>query len=269
VHRLRPSLIASPMLATTVAICACGGGGTTSSSDGGQGGTPITTREMYMSANVETEDDTAAEISVSLHNGDPLFGPDFVLNGGDAMSACVAAQCSPLTRDPLLSVYAAKLPYVAETIYTISLSRAVGTSAPNSVVALPVPFAILAPPSGLRVTDGDSVTVQWAPAGVNDVVDVWAQTRCDHRHRSLPVNLPSVRRGRLAANVDTGTIVADVDTILDSGWMLFPWDEPIVRCEIAIEVLHQRVGTIDTPFGGGSIRGLVSRKVTLDYTPEP
>ena len=85
----------------------------------------------------------------------------------------------------------------------------------------------------------------------------------------IPVLLPSVRRGRLAENVDAGTIVADVDTILDSGWMLFPWDDPIVRCRITIEVLHQRVGTIDPLFGGGSLRGLVSREVTLDYTPGP
>ena len=259
------------MLATTVAIGACGGGSTAGSSDGGQGGTPITAPEMYISATVEAEDDATAKISVSLHNGDPLFGTYFLLTGGDTLRACVGAQCSPLTRDGLSSEYEAELPYAAETTYTISLARAAGANAPNSVVALPVPFAILAPPPDLRVTDGDSVTVQWAPAGADEVVDVWAETRCDHENRSLfiPVLLPSVRRGRLAENLDTGTIVTDVDTILDSGWMLFPWDDPIVGCEIAIEVLHQRVGTIDTSFGGGSIRGLVSREVTLDYTPGP
>lgn len=268
-HRLRPRLTASPLLATTAALGACGGGGTASSSDGGQGGTPITTRAMYISATVEAEDDVTAEISVSLHNGDPLFGTYFQLTGGDTLSACVGAQCSPFTSDSLGSEYQAELPYAAETTYTISLTRAAGASAPNSVVDLPVPFAILAPVPSLRVTDGDNVTVQWAPAGASEVVDVWAETRCDHQHSLSPAILPSVRRGRLAENVDTGTLVADVDTILDSGWMLFPWGEPVLRCEIAIEVLHQRVGTIDTLFGGGSIRALVSREVTLDYTPGP
>jgi len=265
----RLGLIALPLLATTVAISACSGGDTASSSNGGEDGTPVTTPAMFISATVEAEDDYTAEISVSFHDGDPLFGTRFQLTGGDALRACVAAQCSALAFDSQRSAHRADLPYVAETAYTISLTRATGASAPNSVVDLPVPFAILAPAQGLRVTDGDSVTVQWAPAGADEVVDVWAETRCDHQHRSLPVLLPSVRRGRLAENVDTGILVADVDTILDSGWMLLNWDEPIVRCEIAIEVLHQRVGTIDPLFGGGSMLGLVSRKVTLDYTPGP
>ena len=269
-YLLRRRLIAPLTLATTF-VGACSGGDTAGTSDGGQGGTPIATREMYISAIVEAEDDVTAEVSVSLHNGDPLFGTEFLLTGGDALSACVGVQCSPLTREPPLSDYEAELPYAAETAYTISLTRATGASAQNSVVTLPVPFTILAPAPGLHVTDGDSVTVQWAPAGADDDVDVWAQTRCKHVNRSLyvPVLLPSIRRGRLAENVDSGTIVADVNTILDSGWMLFPWDDPIVRCDIVIEIFQERVGTIDTPFGGGNILGRVSRTVTLDYTPPP
>jgi hypothetical protein len=257
------------LLATTFVIGACSSGDSAGSSDGGQGGTPIATRGMYIGATVEAEDDVTAEISVSLHNGDPLFGTSYLLTGGDALNACVGAQCKPLTYEALHSAYEGELPYAAETTYTVSLARAAEASAPNSVVALPVPFAILVPAPGLRVTDGDSVTVQWAPAGADDVVDVLAETRCEHDNRSLfiPVLVPSVRRGRLAENVDSGTVVTDVDTILDSGWALFPWDDPIVRCDIVIEVIHARVGTIDTPFGGGYIRGVVSRKVKLDYTP--
>ena len=270
VHRLRPRLIALSLLAASVAG-ACSGGDTADSSGGGRDGTPIPTREMYISARVEAEDAVTAEISVSLHDGDPLVGTYFLLSGGDTLTACVGAQCSPLIREPPFTDYEAALPYVAETAYTISLARANGASASNSVVALPVPFAILAPAPGLRVTDGDNVTVQWAPAGADDVVDVLAETRCDHENRSLftPVLLPSVRRGRLAENVDSGAFVADVDTILDSGWALFPWDDPIVRCDIVIEVVHARAGTIDAPFGGGYIRGAVSRNVKLDYTPKP
>src|SRR5687768_15177064 len=140
--------MAVPLLATTV-VGACSGDDTASSSDGGEGDTPIATREMYISASVEAEDDVTAELSVSLHNGDPLLGTYFLLTGGDALSACVGAQCSPLTREPPFSDYEAELPYAAETTYTISLARAVGAGAPNSVVALPAPFTILAPASGL------------------------------------------------------------------------------------------------------------------------
>ena len=98
-HRIRIRVIASPLLATTVAIGACGGGGTAGSSDGGQDGAPITTRDMYVSANVEAEDDATAEISVSLYDG-KLFGLNFLLTGGDALRACVGTQCSPLIPEP-------------------------------------------------------------------------------------------------------------------------------------------------------------------------
>jgi hypothetical protein len=144
------------LLATVVG--ACSGGDTADSSEGGQDGTPITTREMHISAYVEADDDLTAEISVTLHNGDPLFGTTFLLSGGDALSACVGAQCSPLVREPAFTNYEAALPYAAEMPYTISLARANGVSAPNSAVALPVPFAILAPVPGLSVTDGDTIT---------------------------------------------------------------------------------------------------------------
>src|SRR5262245_45668025 len=98
-HRLRLRIRASTLLATTVAISACGDGGT-SSSDGGEGGIPIATREMLISASVEAEDDVTAEISVTLY--DNKVGT-ILLTGGDALSACVGAQCSPLTRDSLSS----------------------------------------------------------------------------------------------------------------------------------------------------------------------
>jgi hypothetical protein len=263
VHRLRPRLIASSLLATTVAISACGGG-TTSSSDGGEGGAPIAAGALYINATVAAEDDTTAEVSVTLHNGS-LFGNYVLLTGGDALSVCVGAQCSPLTREPPFSDYEAELPYVAETPYTISLARA-GANA-NSVVALPVPFTILAPAPDLRVTDGDSVTVQWAPAGTSDTVNV--ETLCYYDGFSLASLLPRARFGQLATNVDSGTVVTDVDTLLDIGWSFFSRQEPIERCDIRMEIVRGRLGTIDASFGGGFVRGLASRKVRLDYEPRP
>jgi hypothetical protein len=117
---------------------------------------------------------------VILHNGDLLLGSHYSLTGGDALSACVRAECRPLARDLMSQNYDAELPYVAETPYVISLTRQVAASVPNSVVTLPVPFAILAPPLGLRVTDGEHVTVQWSPVGADEVVGIDGEARCDH-----------------------------------------------------------------------------------------
>jgi len=157
--------------------------------------------------------------------------------------------------------YEAELPYAAETTYTVSLTRGGAANAPNSVVALPVPFTILAPAPGLSVTDGDRVTVQWSPAGTD--VSVWAETGCDHEDGVRSAK----RQRRLAVNVSGGAMVAEVDTILAG--MIFFSQARILRCDIAIEVVHDRRGTVDTALGGGAIVGRVSRKVTLDYTPRP
>ena len=234
-------------------------------SSGAEDGGPIATDDMHISATIEAADDVTVEVSAKVHNGDPLLGPVYSLTGGDAFSACVGMQCKPLARDfsgLLLGEYTAELPYVAETTYTISLSRPVGTNAPNTGVTLPVAFTILAPVLGLRVTDGDRVTVQWSPAGADDVVDVEGEARCDHEDGTR-----TTRRGpRLAVNVDTGAMVAEVDTILD-GRALVPSQSRVLRCDIVIEVVHDRLGTADTRFGGGTVLGRVSRKVTLDYLP--
>jgi len=250
-----------------VLLVACG---KTDSSDGGPGGTPIRTREMHMTATVEAADEITTKISVRLHSGDPrigdwrlddLFGTDYHLTGGDALDACVGAQCKRLTHDVLLN-YETDLAYVAEMPYTIALSRSVERSAPSSVVTLPVPFTILTPSPGLRVTNGDWVTVQWSPSGANEIVGLVGEARCEHAD-----NLRTTRALRLATDVNTGTFVVQVDEILGAR-PGFPLTQArIMRCDVKIEVAHERRGTVDAAFGGDRIVGAVVRTVTLDYIP--
>jgi hypothetical protein len=66
---------------------------------------------------------------------------------------------------------------------------------------------------------------------------------------------------------EDGAMVAEVDAILDG--MVFFSQARVLRCDIVIEVVHDRRGTVDTALGGGAIIGRVSRKVTLDYTARP
>ena len=90
-----------------------------------------------------------------------------MLDTGDALSACVGGCVQAYDARPgaVSDRYVADLPYVAETAYTISLSRRNDVSAPNTVITLPVQFTILAPAAGLLVTDGQTITVQWSPPG--------------------------------------------------------------------------------------------------------
>jgi hypothetical protein len=245
------------------AITAGSGCSSKSSSDGGEGGSPIATRDMHLSATVEAANDFTAEVSVKMHNGDPLTGTVYSLTGGDGLSACVGTQCRPLSHDLLSQTYEAELPYVAETAYTIAFSRRAGANAPSSMVTLPVSFAILAPGSGLQVTDGHMVTVQWSPAGVSEVANVTGHARCDHEdgartNRAAPP---------LALDVDTGAVTVSVDTIVDARPLFTTSHARVLRCDVVLEVAHERRGTVDDTLAGDSIAGRVTRSVTLDYTP--
>ena len=126
------------------------------------------------------------------------------------------------------SGYVADLPYVAETVYTISLSRQSDVSALNTVVTLPVPIAILAPPDGLQVTEGQIVTVQWSP--VED-------------RRGTVVGLRPLRSPRRCENQphlffigsripDTGAAIFNVDQIRYAQPHPTPPDARVLRCDI-------------------------------------
>jgi hypothetical protein len=250
--------------ATAVGIAGCH---TSDSSDGGPGGTPIKTRDMYVKVEVEAADEVTAKISVWLNSGDPFLGTYYTLTGGDALRACVGSMCKLLRHNVLK--YETDLPYVAETPYVISLSRQVDVSAPDTVVTLPVPFTILAPSAGLRVTDGDAVTVQWSLVGTDNTDVVTNEAHCDYED--------GVRNTR-GANGDTGingSAVIALDKIIAARQRDPVTQARLLRCDVVLEVVQTRYGTADRRFGGEGIAfvgdkgvlGQVTRTVTLAYTP--
>jgi hypothetical protein len=201
-----------------------------------------------------------------------------LLSRGDALSACVAAVCKPMTidADALRSAsyvitgktYFAELPFVAETPYTILLSRDGNIIAPNSVITLPVPFAILAPPSGLPVTDGQYVNVQWSPPNAptnNAHASADSSARCAHHGGAQ-----SERRNSIGfQRPDTGTASVRVDEVFE-GYVVGPGglpQAPVLRCDVVLEVEQGRNGTLDNAYSGGAIFARITRSVTLDYTP--
>ncbi len=132
----------------------------------------VSTSEMRLGASFKANDavfeaDGTVEVTGSLcfpfYGGPTTARPCYLLRQGEALNACVAATCALMTRDPAIRQYNADLPYIAEAAYTMSFSRRDDVSAPNSVVTMPVPFTILAPPAGFPITDGQTVTVQWSP----------------------------------------------------------------------------------------------------------
>jgi hypothetical protein len=196
------------------------------------------------------------------------------------LSACVGAVCEPLTRGPdqfsYIPSYVADLPYVGETPYTISLARGGDVVAPNTVITLPVPFTILAPPAGLSVTDGQQVTVQWSPRNNGDRANVPFDTngrssvdgeaRCYHNGGAQ-----STRRDALESQrVDTGTATVSVDELFEEGYVvgIAPLPQaPVLRCDIVLQVTQGRNGTIDGAFKHGSFTAALRQSVTIEYTP--
>jgi len=254
--------VVSLAAAASAAIAGCTSKG---SSDGGEGGAPIATRDMHLSATIEAADDRSAVIGVSLHDGETFLRTEYQLTGGDTLTACIAAQCARLARDRQLPLtgedYEAALQYLPETAYTISYSRTADASAPASVVTLPVAFAILSPPSGLSVTDGDMVTVEWSPEST-DPVRLSYEVKCTHEDGEQTNYIGTYARGAAA-----GSKVVDVDNLLSSVAIFADTAARVARCALLVEIAHERSGTVDAAFAGGRIVGRVTRSVTLDYTP--
>jgi hypothetical protein len=161
------------MIALIIGACDSGG-----AADDADANAP--TIELWLAANVEAPDDTTVDISASF-NWSKTIGADYVrLGDGNTLTACVATVCMPLTRGIYSTDYEAILPYVAETAYTISLTRRDHVSAPNSFVTLPVPFTILAPAAGSRVTDSETITLRWSPPGIDTRTSASGHAECKH-----------------------------------------------------------------------------------------
>ena len=236
--------------------------------------------DVFISVQVAASDDVIAKVFVTFSVSHAGMGTTYhLLKRGDALSACVGAVCKPMTlnaealRSASLVItgktYFAELPFVAETPYTISLSRDGNVIAPNSVITLPVPFAILAPPSGLPVTDGQYVNVQWSPPNAptnNAHASVDSSARCAHHGGAQ-----SERRNALVfQRPDAGTATVRVDEVFE-GYVVRPPlpQAPVLRCDVVLEVEQGRNGTIDNAYKHGGIFARITRSVTLDYTPSP
>ena len=250
------------------------------SSDDSDDVAPWKPSDIFISGLIEAADFETVKVSVGFVILSPVRDTYRLLNPGDALTVCVGAICRPLQRDPTLRAnehpYVADLPYVAETPYTISLSQENIVTAPNSVVTLPVPFTILAPPAGLSVTDGQQVTVQWSPPNngvranvpfdTNGRSSVDGDARCDHDGGAQ-----STRRDALEfQRVDTGTATVRVDELFEEGYKVGPGplpQAPVLRCDIVLQVTEGRIGTIDSAFKHGSFPAVVRQSVTIEYTP--
>lgn len=237
-------------------------GGPKSSSTGGPNGDAVATSRMYLNLTVEASDSSTAVVRANLNDGQ-LLGESFRLDGGDFLRACLSGSCRNMAdNDSVFNPdYIARLTYQPGVDYKVEFNRREARDAPNSRVALPPPFTIVTPANRQQVTDGETIVVEWSPTGAPLAGDLNYEADCTH---SSGPN--SFSGGDLQTDTNgDGRESVRIDPIVDFAHALtLP---PVVRCRIVIIVSHEIRGLIDPEFKNGIARGIVSRRVNLDYVP--
>jgi hypothetical protein len=234
--------------------------GAKSSSKGGPGGGPIPTSTMNIDFRVESSEPGVAVARVNLHDH-TVGGSSFRLDGKDSLRACLNAECHNMASNEsiLAPDYIARFPYQQGVDYVVSFNRKKGGNAPNSRVSLPPPFTIVTPANGQQVTNGDTVVLEWSPAGAPALVSLSYAADC------------TMASGPHAFSFGTLGTDANADgreSVSVSPMVTFTNPVPAVtRCSIELTVSHEFQGQVDPAFDGGIARGIVSRKITLDYIP--
>jgi hypothetical protein len=222
------------------------------------------TSEIHITASVHAENEKSVHVQASLDDG-RIFGTSYSLTDGDAFVACVDTTCREMNTfglDPLLpidSIYSTSLPYRSGMIYTVSLTRRGYDNAPDSHVILPDSFDILTPAEGSVYTDGESIPIEWFPAGVGEDVTVVNDLSC-----LLEDGTRVDKSGDFQSDLDQdGRVDSSIRDNLY--YVRATEDSAPVDCDITITVKHSHHGQIDPIYKGGSISGMISRTVQVKY----
>jgi hypothetical protein len=248
------------LAASATLLQACGG--PKSSSTSGANGGPVPTSRMHVWLTVESSEPGQAVVRANLNDGD-FFGESYRLDGGDYFRACFNGVCRNMADNDSVFTpdYIARFDYMPGVDYIVSFNRREAQSAPDSRIVLPPDFYIITPANHQQVTDGDSVLLSWTPNGTPAEVEVDYQADCTFLNGSHGFS-----GGDLSddANSD-GRETVGIDSIVD--FARTNQVSPVTRCSIDLIVNHELQGRLDPAFHHGFARGIVSRRVTLDYIP--
>lgn len=249
------------LLTSSIFLHACGGS-PKSSSTAGPGDGPIPTHRMTLELTVESNEPGEVVVRANLNDGKTL-PRSYRLDGGDYLRACAIGTCRNMADNNSVYEpdYLARFDYLANVDYVVSFNRREAVSAPDSRAALPPEFYIATPADGQQVSDGDTVTLSWMPSGPPARVRLSYHAECD-----LPGGAVWFSSGALGQDDDgDGTRLIEVDPMVTPAT---PGAALPTRCSIDMIVEHELTGKVDPAFNKNSTaRGIVSRKVTLDYIP--
>jgi len=248
------------LAASGLLLHACSG--PKSSSTSGPDGGPVPTSRITMDLTVESSEPGKAVVRANLNDG-KLFGESYRLDGGDFLRACVNGVCRSMADNDSIFTpdYIARFDYQPGVDYVVSFNRQQDRNAPDSRAALPPAFTIVTPANHQQVTDGGTVMVEWSPTGAPARVALSYHADC-----TFPSGPHGFSFGTLSTdeNADGRESVA-IDPMVTFDRTTSPF--PPTRCSIDVTVSHELQGRIDPAFHNGFARGIVSRKVNLDYVP--
>ncbi len=201
-------------------------------------------------------------VRANLNDG-KAAGSSYRLDGGDFFRACVNGVCSTMADNDSLNSpdYITRFDYQSGVDYVVSFSRQQDRNAPDSRVTLPPAFTIVTPANRQQVTNGETVLVSWSPTGAPARAELSYDAECTFL--SGPNSFSS---GTLSTDLNAdGREFVRIDPIVDLARSNTP--STITRCSIDVTVRHELQGRVDPAFDGGTAKGIVSRKVNLDYIP--
>jgi hypothetical protein len=247
------------LVAITVLLQA-GCGSPKSSSTSGANGGPMPTSRMTMNLTVESTEPGKAVVRANINDG--KFVPtSYRLDGGDYLRACMNGVCRSMADNDSVYTpdYIARFDYLPGVDYVVSFNRLEAQTAPDSRAAMPPAFTLVTPANHQQVTNGDSVVVSWSPTGAPARVSLDYSAQCTFQ---------SGTKGFAAGTLSDDTNADGQETVAIDPMVTFTnATSAVTRCSIDITVRHELQGRVDPAFHNGLARGIVSRKVNLDYVP--
>ena len=206
----------------------------------------VTTQGISADIDVQADGSGRTFVTVKLEVGNGgVGGTSLQLSSGDSLTARANGIQQTLTEDS--SIFG-EFSYVtnfnfddANTVFTVSLVRNNGVSAPNSTVALPDGFVISSPTPNNVFGTNDVVPVIWSPSGTSIVPDAFVTLTC-----TLTSGLTSVGARSVNVGSDSGTVNVSVSSVMPPGAI-----DTSRLCEGVIELSRFRVGSLDPNYGAG------------------
>jgi hypothetical protein len=207
----------------------------------------VATQGIYADIDVFANGSGITVVDAELEvGGDGLVRTSLELSPGDTLTAMANGIQKTMTED--LSTLG-KFRYVASfdfddagTMFTVSLTRDNGVSAPDSNVTLPAGFIVQAPVNDDVLGSADIIPIAWTPSGTTIVPAIEVSLSC-----TTNSGLVSTATKSVTLSGDTGVASLPVDAVIPTIGTL----DTAHLCDGEVHFSRSRRGNLDPNYGEG------------------